>query len=68
MKELIPISKICLLLRFYDSKRYDKYCCQKHADLFKLNKNINEIEQEINIMKPDMNTKVNKLFETINNK
>ena len=65
MKELIPISKICLLLRFYDSKRYDKYCCQKHADLFKLNKNINEIEQEINIMKPDMNTKVNKLFETI---
>ena len=65
MKELIPISKICLLLRFYDSKRYDKFCCQKHAELFKLNNNENEIRQELNIMKPDMNTKINKLFETI---
>ena len=65
MRELIPISKICLLLRFYESKRYDKFCCQKHADLFKSNIDKNEIEQDLNIMKPDMNTKVNKLFETI---
>ena len=61
MKESIPMSKICLLLRFYDSKRYDKFCCSKHAELFKLENN----NYEMNIMKPDMNTKVNKLFETI---
>ena len=71
MKESIPMSKICLLLRFYDSKKYDKFCCQKHAELFKPNesneiKEINkDINYEIDIMKPDMNTKVNKLFETI---
>ena len=68
MKESIPMSKICLLLRFYDSKRYDKFCCEKHAELFRPD-NIeekNEIEKyEMNIMKPDMNTKVSKLFETI---
>ena len=68
MKESIPMSKICLLLRFYDSKRYDKFCCKKHADLFKSNKkekNENEINNEQNVMNPDMNTTVNKLFETI---
>ena len=64
MKESIPMSKICLLLRFYDSKRYDKFCCEKHAELFRLNDK-NEINNELDVMKPDMNTKVNKLFETI---
>ena len=64
MKESIPMSKICLLLRFYDSKRYDKFCCEKHSELFRLNDK-NEINNELDVMKPDMNTKVNKLFETI---
>ena len=69
MKDSISMSKICLLLRFYDSKRYDKFCCKKHADLFMPN-DINENENKINnykpsIMKPEMKTKINKLFETI---
>ena len=71
MKDSISMSKICLLLRFYDSKRYDKFCCKSHADLF-MPSNINENEEEnkINtykpsIMKPEMKTKINKLFETI---
>ena len=61
LKESLNMSKICLLLRFYDKDRYNKYCCKKHANLFKLSEedNIN------NIMNPDMNTKVGKLFETI---
>ena len=62
MKELIPMSKICLLLRFYDSKRYDKFCCKKHGELFMNN---DKEKNELNVMKPDMNTKINKLFETI---
>ena len=61
LKDSLNISKICLLLRFYDKDRYNKYCCKKHANLFKLS------EEDIinNIMDPDMNTKVEKLFETI---
>ena len=61
LKESLNMSKICLLLRFYDQDRYNKYCCQKHANLFKLS-NEDDIQ---NIMNPDMNTKVGKLFETI---
>ena len=54
------MSKICLSLGFYDKDIYNKYCCKKHANLFKLS------EEDIinNIMDPDMNTKVEKLFET----
>ena len=34
MKDSLNISKICLLLRFYDEKRYDEYCCKAHASMF----------------------------------
>ena len=67
MKDSISMSKICLLLRFYDSKRYDNFCCKKHAYLFipeDINKNENN-NYKPSIMKPEMNTKINKLFETI---
>ena len=62
LKDSLNMSKICLLLRFYDKDRYNKYCCKKHENLFKLNKEDDNIS---NIMNPDMNTKVGKLFETI---
>ena len=70
IKDSISISKICLLLRFYDSKRYDKFCCKNHADLFMPNEILqNGIENNSiykpSIMKPEMKTKINKLFETI---
>ena len=61
LKDSLNMSKICLLLRFYDKDRYIKYCCKKHANLFK----ICEDENNINIMNPDMNTKIGKLFDTI---
>ena len=59
LKDSLNMSKICLLLRFYDKDRYIKYCCKKHANLFELS----EVEKDV--MDPDMNTKVGKLFETI---
>ena len=70
MKDSISMSKICLLLRFYDSKRYDKFCCKKHADLFMPaelcgNEGENNSSYKPSIMKPEMKTKINKLFETI---
>ena len=60
-KDYLNISKICLLLRFYDKDRYNKYCCKNHANLFKLS----DDDNIINVMNPDMNSKVGKLFETI---
>ena len=61
LKDSLNMSKICLLLRFYDKDRYNKYCCKKHADLFRTSTD----EEITNIMNPDMNEKVGKLFETI---
>ena len=58
LKDSLNMSKICLLLRFYDKDRYTKYCCKRHADLF-------DNESPENILNPDMNIKVGKLFEII---
>ena len=68
MKDSLNISKICLLLRFYDEKRYNEYCCNEHAQIFskaKNNLNLNELEDKIKVMNPDMGKKVEKLFDTI---
>ena len=62
LKDSLNMAKICMLLRFYDKERYNKYCCKKHADLFRSS---DDGEENNNIMEPDMNTKVGKLFETI---
>ena len=62
-KDYLNMSKICLLLRFYDKDRYNKYCCKNHSNLFKLSDD--DDDNTINIMNPDMNSKVGKLFETI---
>ena len=64
MKDSLNIAKICLLLRFYDEKRYDEYCCSSHAKIFSKGKNI-EKDEKIKIMNPEMNIKVDKLFDTI---
>ena len=58
LKDSLNMSKICLLLRFYDKDRYSKYCCKRHAELF------DDVSSD-NILNPDMNTKVGKLFEII---
>ena len=62
MKDSLNIAKICLLLRFYDEKRYDEYCCSIHAKLFSKGKSTDD---KIRIMNPEMNIKVDKLFDTI---
>ena len=65
MKDSISMSKICLLLRFYDTKRYDKFCCKRHADLFMSSDQNEDNDYKPIIMKPEMKTKINKLIETI---
>ena len=71
MKESLNIYKICLLLRFYDEKKYEEYCCKRHADLFKVkfdkenDSDVININTEMKVMNPEMNEKVGKLFDTI---
>ena len=62
LQETLSTPKICLLLRFYDEKRYEQFCCYKHACLFN---NGNISENKSNIMYPDMNIKVGILFQII---
>ena len=62
LQKIISTPKICLLLRFYDEQRYEKFCCYKHACLFN---NGNLFENKQNIMDPEMNIKVEKLFDII---
>ena len=62
LQETLSTPKICLLLRFYDEKRYEQFCCYKHACLFN---NGNISENKSNIMYPEMNIKVGTLFQII---
>ena len=62
MRDSLNMTKICVLLRFYDEKRYEEYCCQKHANLFKSDKDKN---YKPKIMNPEMNTKIFKVFNII---
>ena len=63
LKGALTMNKICMLLRFYDDKRYNEFCCDKHANLFKPNEN--NTDYKPNIMKKSINTKVDKLFGII---
>ena len=63
MRDSLNLSKICLLLRYYDETKYREYCCTYHANLFKPNNNINK--KDLSIMNPEMNEKTGKLFDII---
>ena len=58
VKDALDIPKIIILLRFYDTNRYEKYCCKKHASLF-------GCVDDNEIMKPEINSRIGKLFEII---
>ena len=67
MRESLNISKICLLLRFYDKKKYEEYCCKRHHDLLQIKSDKDKTEKvsELKIMNPEMNYKIDKLFDII---
>ena len=64
MKGSLNMSKICLLLRFYDKNRYNQFCCSFHSNFFKSNNNT-DIKNNIEVMNPEMNDKIGKLFKII---
>ena len=61
IKDLFNIRKICLFLRLYDEKRYNEYCCKKHADLFRAD----EEDYDMGIMEPEMDVRLDELFKII---
>ena len=64
LKGSFNISKICLLLRLLDEKRYSQFCCKEHAKVFK-NNNSEENNKDLSIMEPEMNIRLNELFKII---
>ena len=63
MKDSLNMLKLNMILRFYDKDRYKEYCCMKHANLFKPNNNKDKYTP--NVLNPEMNNRVEKLFGII---
>ena len=63
MKDSIDMKKICMLLRFYDDKRYSEYCCMDHANLFKPKDDKEKYNPKV--MSPELNTKIEKLIDIV---
>ena len=63
MKDSLNMSKLCMLLRFYDKKRYNEYCCIRHANIFKPKDPKEKYSPKV--MYPEMNSKVKNIFEII---
>lgn len=56
----LPMSKICLLLKYYDEKRYFEYCCENHKNAF-----ISNINSRV--MVPNFRSKTHTLIELVQN-
>ena len=71
IKDLFNITKICLLLRLFDEKRYNIYCCKKHSEIFQEQNDVNDGKEpndknnDINIMEPEMHVRLDELFKII---
>ena len=63
MVDSLNMSKLYMLLRFYDANRYNEYCCTNHANLFKPQ----DLKEKYNpkVMYPEVNSKVKNIFEII---
>ena len=57
---LMPMSKICLLLKYYDEKRYFEYCCDEHKNAFIYSVNSRT-------MVPNFKSKTKTLIELVQN-
>ena len=65
LKKILSIAKICMIIRYYDENRYNEFCCDKHADLFKPNELKENEEYKPNIMKPELDSRVDKFFAIV---
>ena len=61
--KIFNIKKMCIILRYYDERRYDKFCCKIHYSQFK-----EDYSREKYILNPSMPQrllKMNKIFDFI---
>ena len=65
LKEILNISKICIIIRYYNENRYNEYCCTKHSNLFKPNNLEENSGYKPNIMKPEIDIMLDKFFGII---
>ena len=66
IKDCLSIKRICLLLRLFDEERYNKYCCKKHASVFKDNNDSKTHDNaDMEIMEPGMDVRLNEIFKII---
>ena len=67
LENYINISRICQIIRNYDQKRNEQFCCSFHANLIlkENEKRKKELNGNIIIMKPKMEKKVENLFNII---
>ena len=63
LKDSLNMTKICMILRFYDNKRYNEYCCMEHANLFKPKDSKEKYTPKV--MYPELNSKLHNLFGVI---
>ena len=60
LENIIKMNRICLILRYYDKKKFKLMCCQKHLLYFK-----KEFYIGCEIMEPPMNTKLKDIWKII---
>ena len=67
LENYINISRICQILRIYDAKRNEQFCCSFHANLImkENEKRKKELNGNIMIMKPKMEKKVENFFNVV---
>ena len=61
LENIINMNRICLILRYYDKKKFKLMCCQEHFNYFK-----NEFNFGCDIMQPSINEKVSDIWKIIN--
>ena len=60
LENIIKMNRICLILRYYDKKKFKLMCCQKHLLYFK-----KEFYIGCEVMDPPMNTKLKDIWKII---
>ena len=60
LENKINMNRICLILRYYDKRKFKLMCCQEHLNYFK-----NEFNVGCNIMQPTMNEKLSDIWKII---
>ena len=60
---IIPVGKLCFLLKYYDEKIKNEFCCEEHCNIFLKNENYSDKIMEYPI--PNITDNIFKMIQTI---